>query len=265
MWWFIVAALACVVAGFGLYQLSRLRGKLIAMIGAEELSIPELEQFRQVSDELGARGGFRKTSEVSGAAHPHPDGPLVAELSQTECVWYRYRVDRHYEDIEHRNGRRTSRRRSEKVAEQNSWQGFALIDGQGRTLGVDPNGTAPDGAVQTVNRFEPHRGEDSGNQLLGMLSQVLTGGGDTTIGYEYKEWIIPLGHRLYILGEVHDRIGPLVIGKPERGGHFIISTRTEGELREEATKHHKLWVAGVIAAAVLAAATLIGGIVTAVA
>jgi hypothetical protein len=63
------------------------------------------------------------------------------------------------------------------------------------------------------------------------LPDFLNTGENSTIGFEYKESLIRPGRRLYILGEVHDTIGPLVIGKPEQQGHFIIAGRTEDELR----------------------------------
>ncbi|MFJ1454743.1 E3 ubiquitin ligase family protein [Nocardia wallacei] len=260
MWWFIATAALLAAAGAGMFQLHRTRGRLVAMTAADRLSIPELEQFREVSDELGARGGFRRISEVAGAAHPHPDGPLQAELSRAECVWYRYRVERHYEEFRYRDGKRERKRRTEKVAEHTSWQGFAVIDDEGRTLGVDPNGTEPDHAVKTVDRFEPHRDGNSADLLGGILDRVL-GGGDGTIGYKYTEWIIPVGQRLYVLGEVHDRIGPLVIGKPSGNGHFVISTRTEQQLRDEAATHHARWRIVVLAGALLGLVTLVAGIV----
>jgi hypothetical protein len=62
----IVAA----VAGFFVTR-SR-KQNLRVIIGAERLSIAQLEQLRGVSDELGAQSGFRKVDEVVGAAHHSP-------------------------------------------------------------------------------------------------------------------------------------------------------------------------------------------------
>ncbi|WP_020668344.1 E3 ubiquitin ligase family protein [Amycolatopsis nigrescens] len=261
---FIIAGVLLVLAaGAGFYFMQSTKKELHAMIGTETLSIPELERLRGVSDELGARGGFRKTSEVVGAAHPRPEGLLTAEISKTECVWYRYRVDRQYEHVEYRDGKRHYSKRSEKVADHTSFEGYALIDEQGRTIGVDPNGTSPDGVEQSVSRFEPHDG--GGGQpieLFGLrLPGFLSDNRSRTIGFEYKEWLIRPGRRLYILGEVHDKIGPLVIGKPEQQGHFIISGRTEQELRQSRTQRHKLLAAGVIVAFVLGLALVVVGIV----
>ncbi|ALG10833.1 E3 ubiquitin ligase family protein [Kibdelosporangium phytohabitans] len=249
-----------VLASFaGFWWMRHTKSELHAMIGTETLPIPELEDLRRVSDELGARGGFRKTAEVVGAAHPRPEGPLISELSKTECVWYSYRVDRHYEHVEYRDGKRRTSKRTEKVAEHTTGDGYAVIDPDGNTIGVDPGGTKPDGTEQTVNRFEPHRGDGGGITIFGI--NVGGGGGGSTIGFEYREWLIRTGRPLYILGEVHDKIGPLVIAKPEKGGHFIISTRTEAELRESRTKRHQWLAIGVIAAFALGAALTIWGIV----
>ena len=231
------------------------------MIGTETLPIPELERLRGISDELGAKGGFRKNAEVVGAAHPRPEGLLIAELSKGECVWYSYEVHRKYETTEHRDGDRRTVRRSERVAGRTSSEGYALVDGQGRTIGVDPNGTKPDGAEQSVSRFEPYEGGRDSIELFGFKIPGSLTGNSRTIGYEYNEWVIRPGTRLYILGEVHDKIGPLVISKPEGGGHFIISTRTEQELRVSRQKRHKFLAIGVIAAVLIGIGLIVGDLV----
>ena len=171
---------------------------------------------------------------------------FVSELSKTECVWYRYEVKRHYEHVHYHNGQRRKTKRKDVVAQHTSWEGYALRDDQGVLIGVDPNGTAPDRPEQVVSRFEPHRGQ--GPNIFGIqLPNIFDTSG--TIGYEYTEWVVRPGHRLYILGEVHDKIGPLVIGKPEQDGHFIISTRSEDELRKNRSQLHKWLSVGVLVAA----------------
>lgn len=257
----VVVGVLLILAGVaGFFYMQHTKSELHAMIGTDTLSVPELEDLRRISDELGARGSFRKIAEVVGAAHPRPEGALVAEISKSECVWYRYEVHRQYERVQYRDGRRHYSKHMEKVAEHTSFEGYAVIDEAGRTIGVDPNGTKPDGAEQTVSRFEPASG--GGNQqveLFGIrLPNFFNSGQNSTIGFEYKEWVIRPGRRMYILGEVHDKIGPLVIGKPGEGGHFIISTRSEDELRHARTQRHKFLAIGVIAA------TVIGLVVTVV-
>lgn len=258
VWFFGVALLVLAICAF--VYMKHTRDELHAMIGTETLSIPVLEQYRSASDEMGGTGAFRKTAEVVGAAHPGPNGPLSAELSKTECVWYRYRIERHYETVVYRDGRRHRRRHTERVADHTSGQGYAVIDEAGRTIGVDPDGTKPDSVEQTVDRFEPYHGGHS-MSLFGIQLPVALGRGSQTIGYAYKEWLIRPGQRLYVLGEVHDRHGPLVIGEPMESGHFIISTRTEQELRKARENRHKMLAFGVIATTVLGLGLLVGGLV----
>jgi hypothetical protein len=47
---------------------------------------------------------------------------------------YRYRIDRQYEHVEYRDGKRYHSKRTEKVVEHTSSEGYALIDEQGRTF-----------------------------------------------------------------------------------------------------------------------------------
>lgn len=261
MWILGLILIAAAVGGF--FWMQATKRELHAMIGTETLTIPQLEELRRISDELGARGGFRKTAEVVGAAHPRPEGLLTSELSRTPCVWYRYQVERQYEHVDYRNGRRYESKRTEKVADHTSGEGYALIDEQGRTIGVAPNGTKPEGVEQTVHRFEPYRGGDQGFELFGLkIPGFLVPNRDSTIGYEYKEWVIRPGTRLYILGEVHDIIGPLVIANPQEKGHFIIAAKSEQQLRAARTKKHRLISIGVIVASVAGVALTVVGIIT---
>lgn len=255
---FVVLGVLLVLAAVaGFFFMQSTKKELHAMIGTETLPIPEIEEQRAISDGLGGRGGFRKVCEVVGSAHPGPGGPLVAEVSKTECVWYRYRVDRQYEHVTYRDGKRHTSKRTEKVTDFTSAGGYALIDQQGRTIGLDPSGKAPEGPEQTVDRFEPYRGGDQGMELFGLRLPV--GNRDSTLGYHYKEWLIRPGAQMFVLGEVHDRNGPLVIGKPSGAGHFIVSTHTEEELRASRVNRHKFLAIGVIATFVLGIVVLVAG------
>ncbi|QUH05074.1 helicase [Saccharopolyspora erythraea] len=243
---FIAGVALLVAAVVGFFLMRNARDELHAMIGAETLPVQQLELLRGASDSVGGRGGFRKQCEVVGAAHPRPEGVLVSQLGGAECVWYRYEVKRHYEHVRHRNGQRRVTRHAEVVAGHTSWEGYAVRDDHGVLIGVDPNGTAPDRPEQVVSRFEPYRPQ--GPSLFGVQLPAIFDASGTT-GYEYTEWVLRPGQRLYVLGEVHDRIGPLVIGKPERDGHFIVSTRSEEELRRGRSRLHRLLSVGVLVAA----------------
>jgi hypothetical protein len=254
MWMWILGALLVVGGAACLYAASRAQRRVHAMMAAETLSVPELEELRAISDELGARGSFRKVCEVVGQAHPAPQGLLTSELTGTPCVWHSHRIQRRY-----RHRSRDSRgnvevtTRTETVAEHTSSQGFALIR-DGRTIGVDPGGQRPDGVEQVTDRFEEAAPGSGSNGLMGIL-EALAGTGDDTIGFQYTEWVLRPGTPMYLLGEVHDAIGPLVIARPaDRKLPFVMSTRNEEQLTESGRTRQRwlAWTGGGLAVAGLA-------------
>jgi hypothetical protein len=222
--------------------------------------VAEFEGDRRISDEVGGQGGFRKTAELVGVAQPRVEGLLASELSKTPCVWFRYRVEREYEVVEYRDGRRQRSKRTEQVAEHTSPHWYTLVDDQGGAIPLDPNGTSPDRAEQTVDSYEPHHGQGRPTTFFGIELPSFLAESDSTIGFKYQEWVIRPGTRLYVLGEVNDSGGRLTLGKPQQTGTFIISTRSEQELRDTRVKHHRYLAIAVIAAATLGTALIITGI-----
>jgi E3 Ubiquitin ligase len=69
-----------------------------------------------------------------------------------------------------------------------------------------------------VDRFEerPHGLNDSFAVSLSGINLPACGG-NSTLGYQYKEWVVRSGQRVYLLGEASDRSGQLVMGKPSTG------------------------------------------------
>lgn len=257
MWIVGLILVALGVAGFLMAQ--RTRARRHAMIAAETLPIAELEEHRRTLADLGTVGGFRKVCEVVGAAHPHPDGPLRAPQSGVECVWFRQTVVHKYsEQYRDSDGHWRRRERSETVLDDTSRQGYALVDDSG-IIGVDPNGVAPDRPEKLHENFVPGGPGPGG---LGGMVQGFFGHGTDSLGMTYTEWVIRPGQRLYILGEVHDRIGPLVIGKPESSSDpFIVSTRSEEELRAGTVGHQRWYAWGGSALAVLGIVLVVVGLV----
>lgn len=243
---FIFGAVLLLVAIVAFGSMRHARSELHAMIGTQTLPVSELEVLQSASREVAPVGAFQHKCEVVGVAEPRPEGPLRSQLTGSQCVWYRYVVTRHYEHVTHQNGRRRVRRRAEQLTETNSWESFGLRDSQGQLIGVDPGGSQIDEPQQTVQEFEPHR--PSGPTMFGLQLPNAFGRNGTT-GYTYEEWIVPPGRRLYVLGEVNDRAESLMIGKPADGGHFIVSTRSEQELRDHRRKRHRKLSFAVLAAA----------------
>lgn len=242
----LVAGAAC------LYGATRAQREVHAMLAADTLSVPELEELRTISDELGARGGFRKVCEVVGAAHPAPQGLLRSELAGVECVWHSHRVQRRYKHYDRDSeGRTRVTTRTETVAEQTSAQGFALIR-DGLTIGVDHAGRRPDGVEQVADRFSEGERQETGGGWMGTLGTLVGGDRDVTLGYQHTEWALRAGTPMYVLGEVHDRIGPLVIAPPtDPKQPFVLSTRSEEELTASARSAQRWFAWGGLALAVV--------------
>ncbi|ASO22296.1 hypothetical protein FHR81_004352 [Actinoalloteichus hoggarensis] len=252
--------LVAVIAFFGM---SHARSELHAMIAAETLPVSELKMLRKASDDVGGQGSFRKECEVVGAAEPLPTGSLKSELTGTECVWFRYRIEREYEHVTVRDNRRHVSKRTEQLVDHSSEQGYAIRDDAGELILVEPNGLKPDQPEQVLKSYEPARGGVAegggglGSALVRLVGSRMAGSGGT-IGHRYTEWVVRPGQRLYVLGEVNDRRGELSIARPEKG-HFIISTRSEEELRAARTTTHKIMRIGIFAAVPLGIILIIAG------
>ncbi|MBE9375066.1 E3 ubiquitin ligase family protein [Saccharopolyspora sp. HNM0983] len=254
---FIFGAVFLLVAIVAFGSMRHARSELHAMIGTQTLPVSDLEVRRSASREVVPAGEFRHTCEVVGTAEARPEGPLQSELSGSPCVWYRFVVMRHYEQVTRSsNGSRNVRRRTETLAETNSWESFGVRDDHGQLIGLDPGGSAVDEPQKVIDQFEPH-GPSGGPTMFGVQLPNAFGGHDGTTGYSYQEWIVPQGRRLYVLGEANDRAGTLMISRPLGGGHFIVSTRSEQEVREGRRKRHRTLSYAVLGSA-LAGLVLIG-------
>ncbi|WP_433558088.1 E3 ubiquitin ligase family protein [Pseudonocardia xinjiangensis] len=242
---------AAVAVGFAL----RGRRRWQAMLGTETSTVAELAGERATVHQLGG-GGFRRIAEVTGAAAIGPVGELTSELAGLSCVWFRYEVRRRYWYTTTDSEGRTSRsERKESVAKLSSSQPFRLTDETGSVL-IEPGTLAIDHAERVVERFEP-AAQAASTFSLSIGGLTFGNRGNDTIGYEYEEWVVRPGTRLYVLGEANDRNGELTVGKPVDGGMFVISTRSEAELRSSAQRTQRIlmWVG--LAAAVVGIALLV--------
>ncbi|GAA1900052.1 E3 ubiquitin ligase family protein [Streptomyces sodiiphilus] len=225
----VIGAIALVAAAVCAVLAHRAQGRVRAMTTAETLPVGELRELHRAAADAAGEGNFRYRCEVVGVAQASGSGELTAELSGTACVWHRHTVTHKYwETTTDSEGNRKRQERSSVVSQHISGSPFAVRDDTGE-ITVDPAKNRVDGAEKVLDRFE--RGGRTGAELrIGSLSVPLTSGGGDTIGYQHEEWVLPAGRRLYVLGEVSDAGGSLVIGEPEDGGHFIVSTRSEEEL-----------------------------------
>jgi len=218
-----------------------------------------------VAKEIGA-GSFTKVAEMKGAVEC--GSPLKAEMSGTECVWYRSTVTREYEETyteRDSDGKtRTGTRRGSENVSTNERRTMFMVRDETGAVEIDPEG-APVEGVKVLSKFE--QGNHGPSISIGgfKLSLGAIGGGRRTIGYRLEESALPIGTRVYVLGEARDDGGRLRVAKPAaKGGRFIITVKSEEQLLKSAKTGSK--VSGIIAlvlavAAVVTLVLLILGII----
>lgn len=231
--------------------------RLKAMARVETMACGDLASLRDAAVQAAGPGTFRLTCEVAGTAEPGDHGLLRAELSKVECVWHRHSITRVYErQRTDSRGNPTSSTEISAVAQFASTTSFRVRDASGAML-VDPAGTGFDRAEKVVERFErlPY-----GGFTVSAFGINLTGG-DNTLGYQYEEWVVRAGQRLFLLGEAADRDGQLVMGKPS-SGLCIFSTRSEQELARGFRTERKLARIGAAVTGVAGLILLVAGLLS---
>lgn len=188
------------------------------------------EAWKSLNDQ-GLGEGFRDLVETRGIAGA--DGEETAPYSNQKCAYYEASVTREYEKTEQRkdkDGKLTTQRTrgSEVVSSTTSASPLFIADGEHK-VGLDLSGAEihmKDGA----DKFEPYV-DDKTYTFFGMRFTDTSGA--RTIGFRYKEKLIPVGHPLYVVGEARHSGGDIRIGKPgDKGKPFIISVKSKEEVTE---------------------------------
>ncbi len=218
-----------------------------------------------VAAEIGG-GSLREYIKVYGRVKA--DQPLTSELKQIPCVYYSMSVTREYEvrvrseDSEGRTEWRTERR-SDTISSNTQSTPFCVQDAQGEVW-INPM----DAGVETVQVLDEFRPEANNNRLsFGNFSFNLDvsfgDSGGKTLGYRYKESILPLDRQILVVGEASDQTGRVEIGKPqEKGRKFFISLKSEDTLTSH-TKDTILYTTwGAIGCGILGFILLVAGLFT---
>tara|TARA_R110002096_G_scaffold428102_1_gene639407 strand:+ start:151 stop:972 length:822 start_codon:yes stop_codon:yes gene_type:complete len=226
-----------IIGGILWLVMGKKAGKLGVLENTETSSTKEVhENFTSMSDSFGA-GNFSLFTELKGVAVAST--PLEAELSKKECVYYKSKVTREYEEQQKSkdsDGNVTKKwvRKSEIVSSnENTATGFAIKDDSGEVL-VDLTG-AEIYPIKSFSDFEKVNENNAGGTKVSIGGFSLTTGGGNptirTIGYKYEEQSIPLNSKIYILGDANDRSGKLTVSKSkDKKVPFIVSTKSEDEL-----------------------------------
>lgn len=234
--------------------------KLYQMQSVETSTVAQLQETRSA-----VPGSFVQRAEVKGVSEC--DSPLKAEFSETECVAYRIKLEREYEERRWEtdsNGNREERinRGYETVSTNERRAPFYLRDSTGRIKVV------PDGADLVMERSlsDYQSGLPGGSFSLGSFALDIASialGGKQTLGYRYEEWIVPLNRDLYVLGEACDDGGELKIRRSStKGEKYIISVKSEEELVSSAAGAVKGLLIGAIVSGAVGLVLLIIGILS---
>ena len=187
-----------------------------------------------VAKEIGG-GDWRDYVWLRGT--PNAETPLTSDLKQLSCVCYTTTVVREYEETvreKDSDGRVTSRtqRGSETVSEYSQRIPFDLVDSSGQVR-VEPEGAKIE-AVEVLNEFRPD--SPTGGMLsYGSFSLALGSdrgqGNRRTLGYRYRETVLPLDRPVLVVGTASDRLaqeghrtGTIVLEQPTRADQPYIIT-----------------------------------------
>lgn len=175
------------------------------------------------------------------------EAPLTSPMKGMPCVYYSNAVIREYEETireqdEKGNWRTRTQRGSDTISQEEQSMLFNLIDRASERVEVNPEGADVE-LVEVLNEFRP--GQSSGGSIsFGGFSMNLGDnygmGNRRTLGYRYRESILPLDRQVTVLGMVSDRTGSLTIEKPTSNQPFIISPKSQEALVKSATQNAQI-------------------------
>jgi len=237
----VFVIIGVILIGLGIFlffRRKRLQEDLTSYMISREATVAELKaEFDEVSEGIG-RGHYTQIIALHG--HIESPNPLKSELTRQDCVKYRTVVERDWEeDYQERTEQgdivRRTRRGSDTVTHNEQEQPFYVNDGTG-SIRVSPGGAEID-LVKVTERYEPvNYRQFSGPVSIGNLHLNLMQGLSSQrrlLGYRYQEWVLPVGRRVFIHGEVSDSGGELTFqkpGDPEKDEPYTISLKSKSEL-----------------------------------
>ncbi len=209
---------------------------------------------REIAAEMPGTGtGFTEYCELKGTIAC--DEPIRGELSDELVAICDTRVERvierqHEKRDEQGNVRTEWKKETETVSSNRRVAPLFVDDGTGR---IRVKETKKDiELVKVVDRFEPASAieQSGGGQVTLTLGkfQLSVGGraassGSRTLGYHFTESVLPIGRRVYALGEVADSDDEgLVLRRPtgeQKKRPFMLSLKTEEELVTASAKSAK--------------------------
>ncbi|MGH7490901.1 MAG: GIDE domain-containing protein [bacterium] len=215
-------------------------------------SVAHVQELADAFAQFTSASTFRQLVEVKGRVES--DAPLIAPLSEQECVYYHVRVHWEYEEIYYEErpegGRIEHGSDGEEVLfEEEQWQPFWVRDDTAR-IAVQP-AECEVIATATLSRHDEDTGLPDENIRCGRFA--IDAPWKTSAEerrprrFHFEEEAITLGHKIYVLAEATNSSGELRLQKSSQGDRFLISVKPEEALLRSA--QFLLW--GLLAAAVL--------------
>ncbi|MEB3289119.1 MAG: E3 ubiquitin ligase family protein [Leptolyngbya sp.] len=236
---------------------------------AQNTPIAQLKSLAAaVAQEIGS-GDWRDYVSVCGTISAQT--PLTSPMKGVPCIGYRNSVVREYEETvqeEDSQGNRTTRtqRGSETISSENQSVPFEVVDAQGDPVTVHPDGADLD-TVEVLNEFKPGQPAPGsvafGGFSVNFGSNLDYGSGRRrTLGYRYRESVMPLGRLVTVVGMAGDRTGEIIIEKPGDNRPFIISTKSQETLAKDATQGANIATGAMVGCWVLGAILLVIGLLS---
>ncbi len=237
----IIGAIALIVTLISYFSLKGKEKQLLTLGAVENSTVADL---KSISDEVGmdetiGKGYFNKDVKLNGIIKT--DNPLKSEFAREECIWYYNEVVRVYEVEEEEkdsdgNIKKVTKKKEERVSDTKKETDFYIDDETGK-ISVSWDGLKFD-REEAFDRYQPY--EEVKNQGFNIKIGAFTinlegagsGTGSRTLGFKYREWIVPVNKKVIILGEAKDADGYLRLYKPiEKHYDYMMKFGTETELK----------------------------------
>jgi len=163
------------------------------------------------------------------------DHPLTSEMTETECAYYSAAVLREYLREDQNDDDSISNRRTETLSRNEQFAPFRVEDAMG-SVAVEAEGAEVD-AKEVMDRFERFTGKEGPSISLGGATLHI-GGRERTLGYRYKESILPVDAPVYVLGVVRENgaIGVTFPGPRGRASSSATAPRRRSKAASAATR-----------------------------
>lgn len=254
----IIGIILIVIGAVLVWNKTRLEKKILNIKYFDRIDLKSaIENYEHIAKELGP-GSFSQMVKLSAKAES--DSPLTGEFSGAPCVYFESEVVHKYKVLEERedsNGKITKNwvTKTEVVGDTKRGDEFRLNDGSGK---VEINIQGADlTANEVVDNFKPANEGSSFSFSFGNFSARFDNG-YKTIGYNEVERNIGLGASLFVIGEINDKNGRLMITKPaDDENPFIVSVKTEAAMLKGLEGNAKMSLYAGIALAIIGVGLLV--------